>query len=232
MGVIVSLVTLGSGHAEAGLLSLEAIGAFGPTSTLGATAFGADTPYSFGAVFDSTKDRTPMSGDGAGYFRATQFTITIDGYGTFEGIPNDDLNVALLDPTYHLGLNAAGLLTSHGEPFFLDAYSAVAPPFDPHAPTPVTFLGYLGTLSGFPYVVSLAGGTGELVINERRRHPADSIPRRRSRGLVASLGGTGRAGPLRSAPAQSTCPATPDGAAAGLTRKLPRAGPHDRLSTD
>jgi hypothetical protein len=166
LAVIVELLTLGSGQVEAGLLGLEATGAFGPTSTLGGTAFGADTPYSFGAVFDPTTDRNPTPGDGAGYFRATQFTITIQGYGTFVDIPNTDLNVALVNPTYHLGINAAGLVTSRGEPFSLDAYSAVTPPFDPHVPTPATFQGYLETLSGFPYVVPLAGGVGELVIND------------------------------------------------------------------
>ena len=85
--VIVVLVTLGSGQAEAGLLALEATGAFGPTSTLGGTAFGADAPYSFRAVFDPTKDRNPTPGDGAGYFRATQFTITIAGVRDIRGHP-------------------------------------------------------------------------------------------------------------------------------------------------
>jgi hypothetical protein len=40
------------------------------------------------------------------------------------------------------------------------------PPFDPHAPTPADFLGYLRTLASFPYVIPLAGGAGELVIND------------------------------------------------------------------
>jgi hypothetical protein len=163
---VVVLATLGSGRAEGGLLALEATGAFGPTSALGGAAFGADTAYWFRAVFDPAQDRNPTPGDGAGYFLATRFTIAVAGYGTFEGVPSDDLNVALLDPTYFLGINAAGLLTSRGEPFFLDAYSAVAPPFDPRAPTPATFLGYLTTLPGFPYVIPLAGGAGELVIND------------------------------------------------------------------
>src|SRR5262249_55070809 len=57
--VIVASVTLGSGQADAGLLALEATGALGPTSMLGGTAFGADTPYSFRALFDPTKDRNP-----------------------------------------------------------------------------------------------------------------------------------------------------------------------------
>ena len=87
------------------------------------------------------------------------------------GIPNNDLNVALVNPTYHLGINAAGLVTSRGEPFSLDAYSAVTPPFDPHVPTPATFQGYLGTLSGFPYVVPLAGSAGEVVINDVANTP-------------------------------------------------------------
>lgn len=162
--VILVAAALGAGPAEATLLALEATGSFGPTSTLGGTAFGADTPYSFRAVFDSAEDRNPNPGDGAGYFRVTQFTITIERHGSFEGIANDDLNVALLDPTYHLGIQAAGLLTSRGEPFFLDAYSAVAPPFDPHGPTPTTFLSYLTTLYSSPYVVPLAGGAGELAV--------------------------------------------------------------------
>jgi hypothetical protein len=164
--VIVVLVALGSGRADAALLGLEATGAFGPISTLGGTAFGADTPYSFNAIFDPAKDRNPTPGDGAGYFRATQFTITIRGYGTFVGIPNNDLNVALVNPTYHLGINAAGLVGSRGVPFSLDAYSSVIPPFDPHMPTPTAFRGYVKTLPGFPYVVPLAGGVGELIISD------------------------------------------------------------------
>ena len=84
--LIVVLVALGSGQAEAVLLGLEATGAFGPSSTLGGAASGGETPSSFGTVFDPTKDRIPAPGDGAGYFRATQFTITIQGYRTFVGI--------------------------------------------------------------------------------------------------------------------------------------------------
>ena len=52
--------------------------------------------------------------------------------GSFAGIPNPGLNVVLLDPGYHLGVYAAGLVNSAGgDPFFLDTYSAVAPPFPP-----------------------------------------------------------------------------------------------------
>jgi hypothetical protein len=155
---------LGSNRAEAGLLALDVTGSFGPTSTLGGTPFGVDTPYSFRAVFDPTDNVNPTPG--AGYFRPTQFTIEIAGHGTFTGIPNVDLNVVVLDPSYHLGVYAAGLVTSAGDPFFLDTYSTVVPSFNPEAPTPTSFSGYLGTLAGAPYMIRLAGGTGDLVIKD------------------------------------------------------------------
>ena len=41
---LVVAAALGPGRAEAGLLALEVTGAVGPASTLGGTAFGADTP--------------------------------------------------------------------------------------------------------------------------------------------------------------------------------------------
>ncbi len=150
---------------RADLLALLATGSFGPTSTLGGVPLGVDTPYSFRAVFDADHDRNPKAGEGAGYFLVTEFSLTIAGHGDFTGIPNNDLNVALLDPTYHLHINAAGLLTSLGDPFFLDSYAAVDPAFDPHRPTPTTFENYLTTLSGGAYVIPLAGG-GELAIKD------------------------------------------------------------------
>lgn len=161
------MAVLGSGRAEAGLLALEVTGSFGPTSTLGGVPFGVDTPYKFRAVFDSKDDVNPTPG--AGYFRPTHFTITIARHGTFAGIPNADLNVVVLDPSYHLGAYAAGLVTSTGSPFFLHTYSAVSPPFRPENPTPTTFSGFRKTLASFPgvpYVIPLAGCAGELVIND------------------------------------------------------------------
>lgn len=60
--VIVVLVTLGSAQAEASLLGLEATGAFGPSSTLGGTAFGADAAYSFGAILRPDEGSQPHAG--------------------------------------------------------------------------------------------------------------------------------------------------------------------------
>ncbi len=152
-------------HAE--LLLLESTGVFGPTTTLGGTELGADTPYSFRAVFDSTKNRNPIVGEkGAGYFAAIEFALTIEGHGEFAGIPSDDLNVVLLDPSYHLSINAAGLLSANGQRFFLDSYEKVEPTFDARSPAPTAFVDYASTLPSFPYHVALVGINGGLVIND------------------------------------------------------------------
>jgi len=149
------------------LLQLESTGVFGSTTTLGGTALVADTPYSFRAVFDSTKNRNPIVAEkGAGYFAALEFAITIEGHGQFTDIPSDDLNVVLLDPSYHLGINAAGLLSADGQRFFLDSYEKVQPAFDARSPVPTVFLDYLSTVPSFPYQVPLVGINGGLVIND------------------------------------------------------------------
>ena len=42
--------------APATMLTLNCTGTFGPMTTLGGTVFGADTPFSYHATFDSTTD--------------------------------------------------------------------------------------------------------------------------------------------------------------------------------
>ncbi len=158
---------LASATSLAELLLLESAGVFGPTTTLGGTALGADTPYAFRAVFDSTKNRNPIVGEpGAGYFAALEFAISIEGHGDFAGVPSDDLNVVLLDPSYHLSINAAGLLSADGQRFFLDSYDKVEPTFDARSPEPTVFIDYLTTVPSFPYQVPLVGIDGGLVIND------------------------------------------------------------------
>lgn len=170
---ICAAATLAASQAsQAELLLLESTGAFGPATTLGGTALGADTNYSFRAVFDSTKNRNPIVGEkGAGYFSALEFAMTIEGHGAFEGIPSDDLNVVLLDPTYHLGIHAAGLLSADGQRFFLDSYASVVPTFDARSPTPSLFVDYLETVPGLPYGIPLVGVAGSLVINDVGKGP-------------------------------------------------------------
>jgi hypothetical protein len=167
LAICSAAVLAASQASRAELLQLESTGAFGPATTLGGTPLGADTNYSFRAVFDSTKNRNPIVGEnGAGYFSALEFALTIEGHGAFEGIPSDDLNVVLLDPDYHLGIHAAGLLSADGQRFFLDSYAKVEPTFDARSPVPTVFVDYLTTAPGFPYQVLLVGVDGGLVIND------------------------------------------------------------------
>ena len=170
IALVGAMAALGSVQAQAAGLALDVTGEFGPTTTLARSPFGGDTPYSFHAVFDPTNEVFHMPG--AGIFPITQLTLTIAGHGTLAGIPNIDLNAVVLDPNYHLGVYAAGLVDHTATSFFLHAYSAVSPPFRPEAPTPATFLGYLKTESVFPYVIPLAGGVGDLAI----RDFGDAVP--------------------------------------------------------
>ena len=167
VAIVGALTVAASSAAAAANLALDVTGEFSPTTTLGGTALGANTPFSFHAVFDPLDNVNPTPG--AGYFRPTEFTIEITDHGIFAGVPNVDLNVVVLDPSYHLGVYAAGLVTSAGTPFFLNTYSAVATPYNPSTPTPTTFLEFLGTLDSFaeaPFIIPLAGGAGSLAIHD------------------------------------------------------------------
>ena len=74
-------------------------------------------------------------------------------------------NVVLLDPSYHLGINAAGLLSADGQRFFLDSYAKVEPTIDARSPVPTVFVDYLKTVPSFPYHVDLVGiNLGVLVL--------------------------------------------------------------------
>lgn len=100
-------------------------------------------------------------------------------------VQNIDLNVVVVDPSYRLGVYAAGLVDVTATSFFLNEYSSFSQPLSPAAPTPTTFRGYLGReASVFPYVIPLAGGAGDLAINDF----GDAVPEPSSF-LLAGLGG-------------------------------------------
>ena len=83
---LVSLLMLvGLGAVEAANLALDVTGQLGPTTTLGGTLLGTNTPFSFHAVFDPADNVNPTPG--AGYFRPTEFTIEIAGHGILAGVP-------------------------------------------------------------------------------------------------------------------------------------------------
>ena len=195
--VIVASATLGSGQAEAGLLALDASGAFGPASTLGGIAFGADTPYSFRAVFDPAEDRNPTPGDGAGYFRHAVHDHD-RGVRDLRGHPQRRPERRAARPDLPPGHQRRGVGHLPRRPLLPRCLLRGRPSVHPHAPTPTTFQGYLTTLAGFPYVVPLAGGEGELVVNDIGDTPRTaSLVAPRPRALVAGPRRAGRAGPRR-----------------------------------
>jgi len=161
--IVGSMTASACSSTQAADLALDITGDFGPNTTLGGTALGMNTSYSFHAVFDPSNEVFHMPG--AGIFPVKEFAITIAGHGTFIGIPNSDLNAVVVDPNYHLGFYGAGLVDLTATAFFLQQYSTVSLSFNPASPTPTTFIDYLGTAHGaFPYVIPLAGGANALAI--------------------------------------------------------------------
>jgi len=82
------LFALASGQADAATLLLNFSGEFGPTTTLGGTALGADTPFTFTASFDSTAG-IPIT-TGVEIF-PTVATFDITGFGMFKSVAGADV---------------------------------------------------------------------------------------------------------------------------------------------
>jgi hypothetical protein len=156
--VIMALV-LPAAPATADSLTLHYSGIFGPTSSLGGVPFGAPTPFTFQATFDSTTDTEPS--DGFGAFDAA-VTFSISGFGTFT---SDDVDVLLIDTAG--GPSAAGLgdVPAHTSGF-LGSFSTATPVFDADAPVPSVLSGFGGIINVFPFTVPLTGGAGDLVFND------------------------------------------------------------------
>lgn len=184
------LLTLGaSGTATATPLNLDYSGVLEATSTLGGTAFGASTLFTFQAGFDSSAPIDFGGGGGGAIYAVTSFSIDITGYGTFTGVvPDADLNVLVLDPSFS-GFYALGLVSGDLSNGFYGTYDTATPPFAGNAPIPSVLSGYLGTASG-SYTIQLSGVSGGLVINGIENHTAAlvAVPEPSSLLLFASGG--------------------------------------------
>src|SRR5215813_6734644 len=146
--------------AEADLLVLSYSGSFGPTSTLGGTAFGVPTAFTFEATFDSTTDTN--SSDGIGIFDGV-VTFHITGFGTFTTTYTP---VLLEDPNFpFLGTFGAGLGEFSGGGF-LGAFRTATPPFDADAPGPSVLSSFLTPVSSLPFTIARSGSAGDLIIND------------------------------------------------------------------
>ena len=163
LAVIAFFATFVATQAGAASLSLGYSGVFSADSTLGGVAFGADTPFTFQATFDSTTDTDP--GDGIGLFDAV-VTFSIQGFGSFTTDPAGDVNVVLADITSGLPAYAAGLVTADQSWGFFRLFFAVTPAIDADVPGPSRFSGIVTTAVGVPFVIPLSLGRGDLVIND------------------------------------------------------------------
>lgn len=153
----------GAAPARAAFLTENLAGFFGPTSTLGGVAFGADTAFTLQAVGDTSSDVTVVPG--LDTYAITSLTISIAGKGTFTAIPDFNTRIFLadlnLDPFYQVGL--VNSTTSGG---FGAAFSNATPGFNAATPTSSTLSNFLFyTISG-PYQIALTGVTGGLVVND------------------------------------------------------------------
>ena len=149
--------------APATMLTLNCTGTFGPMTTLGGTVFGADTPFSYHATFDSTTD--VYGNPDQGVFPITSFSIVLPS-GTYTAAPQADLNVLLnhtLPAQYSAGLSTTDATVGPGR-FFCQSYSAATPDFSADAPTPSVISHLVSRTYTAHYTITLNGGAGDLVI--------------------------------------------------------------------
>ena len=151
----------------AGLI-LRYTGSFGPTTTLGGDALGAETPFVIVASFDSAQNLSPVPlGYGLGLYAATA-TITLDGFGTYQSAPGADLAVWLINPTDNFApFYAAGIGNSSANSGAFSTFEGTTPQFFAETPGPTVFSGVLGNIEdSLPFSLPLGDGTSSLVIND------------------------------------------------------------------
>ena len=152
-----------SNRAEAGSLIENVSGGFGPTTTLGGTALGSDTNFSFQATFDPTAG---IIVEGGVATFATSLSITIASHGTYTSAPGA-VSVVLTDPSFPglLGNYGVGLSTSTAGFFFGADFASASPAFTVETVAPTVFSSYLGYVPNLPLTIELTSG-GSLVIND------------------------------------------------------------------
>jgi hypothetical protein len=158
-----------SDRAEAGSLIENFSGAFGPTTTLGGTALGSDTNFSFQATFDPTAG-TVVEGGVATF--AASLSINIAGHGTLTSAPGA-VWVVLTDPSFSglPGDYGVGLSTSTAGFFFGAEFASASPAFTVETVAPTDFSSYVKYVSNVPLTIELTTG-GSLVINDNGTTPA------------------------------------------------------------
>ena len=131
--------------AQASLLSLDGTGSLNGATVLttpgGSAPLGADTSFSYHAIFDSTGGTEWIPGYGI-YTYSSVTTFALAGYGTYT---SSSILVMLADPTSVFGSYAAGIISDQFNDI-VNYYGTASPPFSGNAPTP-SVLSNLGAKS-------------------------------------------------------------------------------------
>ena len=152
----------------AGLI-LRYSGYFGPNTTLGGVALGAEeTPFVIVATFDSAQNLSPVPpGYGVGIYAATA-AINIDGVGTYQSAPGTDLAVWLVNPTadfypsYAVGIGDHSLASGT-----FSTFEITTPQFLAETPGTAVCSGFLkNSGDALPFALPLGDGTISLNIND------------------------------------------------------------------
>ena len=157
------LAATASSHAAAIPMTLNYSGTFGTTTTLGGTAFGANTPFSFAATFDPD---APLGGLPTGWqqFTATSFTILINST-TYTATTPSALNVLLVDTTSPSGYLAGLVDTAHSS-VMGSTFSGATPTLNADKPAPTVFSGSIESTLTADFQIELNGVTGGLAIKD------------------------------------------------------------------
>ena len=157
------LAATASSHAAAIPMTLNYSGTFGTTTTLGGTAFGANTPFSFAATFNSA---APLGGLPNGWqkFSATSFTILINST-TYTATTPSALNVLLVDTTSPSGYLAGLVDTAHGS-MMGSTFSGATPTLNADTPAPTVFSDFSNSDLTVDFQIALNGVTGGLAVND------------------------------------------------------------------
>ena len=141
-------------------------GFFGPTTTLGGIALGANTAFTLQAVGDAASVHTVLPG--LDTYAITSLTISIAGKGTFVGIPDSNTNIFLADLTLDMNepFFQVGLVNSMTTRGFGGAFATATPAYSASAPISSSLTNFLFSTVQPSYQISLVGVTGGLVVND------------------------------------------------------------------
>ncbi len=170
----VSLVLAAS--APAGLMNLNYAGSFGPNTTLGGIVLGDGTPFSFQAEFDSAAPLSPEFGA----FQVSSLSFIINGTPYAASSPADQVVFFAYDsteggspiPTYYASLLGQGTWPNNNNNLLNFAFEFATPDFipvpfwGPVIPTASVFTENLWNVCAGSVSITLAGGAGDLVIND------------------------------------------------------------------